>query len=334
MLRQKEQRNFLLLTVVVFALTIICVIVFNMSKITILVAGTAIFIVYLGGVLLIEHINKRIYDIRISTEDTRPNKREIYVQDELGRLASEIDKLIAKYKDSVSNGVREKEFLRDIISDMSHQIKTPLSSLILFNDIMLEDMNDERLRDMLEQSQVQLERMRWLILSMLRLSKLEAKSVIFNKDNISPADVINSSLDILKQSIREKGLCINLKLADGMIYADSEWLKEALINILKNAIEYSSDGGDIDISLETTPIATTISIKDYGPGIMEKDCLNIFKRFYSDDSNPNRTGNVGIGLSLSKSIIEEMGGKIWVDTKHFSECIFGETSYTCINIMF
>lgn len=332
MFRQKVQKIYLIGCILIFALATIIAALSKFPNKAIFLIFVSVSLVWFLGSLAIENINKRIYNIRVATENLKPEETEIYIDDELGKLASEIDKLIKLYEESLESKTKEKEFLRDIISDMSHQIKTPLASLSLFNEILQEDLNDERFKDMVESSNTQLERIKWLILSMLQLSKIEAKSVCFNKSYISSISIITSCVDILKTSIDAKSLKINLPSVDYDILVDGEWLKEALVNIIKNAVEYSDFNSKIDITLSKTPVATTFSITDYGDGISEEDRLNVFKRFYRTEKS--KSDNVGIGLSLSKSIIEEMGGRIWIESRHKDECINGEHSYTSIYIMF
>lgn len=228
---------------------------------------------------------------------------------------------------------KEKEFLVNILSDISHQLKTPLSALIVYNDILSNrEISEENRKKFLESSKSQLNRMDWLIRSMLKLAKVDARAINFNikenslvntiyevmdnvavmaaenKVNISFENSIEvEELDIDETYINNDNKKYNNKF---MFNYDEQWLGEALINIIKNGIEHSK-GGEIYIQLEENPINTKIVIIDNGEGISEKDLPNIFKRFYKG----GKSDSVGIGLSLSKSIIEAQGGYIEVRSK-------------------
>ncbi len=225
---------------------------------------------------------------------------------------------------------KEKEFLVNILSDISHQLKTPLSALIVYNDILSKKgISEDNRKKFLDSSKVQLNRMDWLIKSMLKLAKVDAKAINFNIKQNSLINTIYEVMDNLavmaaeskvnisfKNSIYEEDFTSNKSLADKtnkkvnkkfMFNYDEQWLGEALINIVKNGIEHS-EGGEIYIHLEENPINTKIIIRDNGEGINEKDLPNIFKRFYKG----GKSDSVGIGLSLSKSIIEAQGGYVEV----------------------
>lgn len=228
---------------------------------------------------------------------------------------------------------KEKEFLVNILSDISHQLKTPLSALIVYNDILSNrEISEDNRKKFLESSKSQLNRMDWLIKSMLKLAKVDARAINFNikenslvntiyevMDNVAVMAAENKVNISIKNIIEVEGLDIDKSLIDKdnkkydnkfIFNYDEQWLGEALINIVKNGIEHSL-GGEIYIQLEENPINTKIIIRDNGEGINEKDLPNIFKRFYKG----GKSDSVGIGLSLSKSIIEAQGGYIEVRSK-------------------
>ncbi|MBQ8923429.1 MAG: HAMP domain-containing histidine kinase [Lachnospiraceae bacterium] len=202
-----------------------------------------------------------------------------------------------------------------------------MASLTVCNDILINEV-EEKHRTMIEESGLQIERIKWLVLSMLQLARIEADAITFIKKEVSFKRVINSCTDMLSVKAREKNISFNICEEDKDIKVDEEWFKEALINILKNAIEYSPSDSRIDIDLKNTPLETRIYITDYGIGIPESERLNIFKRFYTIHSNKVNPNSVGIGLSLSKSIIEGIGGKIWAESRFKDECKGDERSYT------
>lgn len=210
---------------------------------------------------------------------------------------------------------KEKEFLVNLLSDISHQLKTPLAALIVYNDILSKpDINEENKNKFLVNSKKQLNRMEWLIKSMLKLAKVDARAIDFciKENNLSQTvEEVFETLKVMAQR-NKVDLCFDEDSLQDMIYAryDEQWLGEALINIIKNCIEHSG-GGKVTVSLEETPINIKIIIKDNGEGIKEEDLPNIFKRFYKG----GKSDSVGIGLSLSKSIVEAQDGYIEVNSK-------------------
>ncbi len=207
----------------------------------------------------------------------------------------------------------EKLFLRNIISDISHQLKTPLASLIMYNDLMIEEphMEEARRAEFLTVCRNQLERLEWLIKSLLQLGKLGAGAISFEKTPLNILEPINRAVENLQPLAGE----INLSISDNrneihMIPGDTNWLREAFINILKNAIQHvNPQRGVIRITLSDTPLFLKISVKDNGSGIPEAELPRIFERFYKG-SNSTGMQNVGIGLSLAKMITEAHNGDI------------------------
>lgn len=223
-------------------------------------------------------------------------------------------------KDIIRNNIteleKEKQFLVDLLSDISHQLKTPLSSMMVYNDILLsKDLAKEQRETFLINNSNQLDRMSWLIQSMLKLAKLDAKAIEFDKATESLNETISESINALESKADEAGVKINFKDEQEMIFFhDRLWLEEAIINIVKNGIEHTPSGGSIDITLEENPLYKRVIIEDSGEGINEEDLPNIFKRFYKA-KNSKKSDSVGIGLALSKSIIESHNGIIEAKSK-------------------
>lgn len=235
---------------------------------------------------------------------------------ELGLLYSNLYKLVVKFRENNEREQSEKDFMKDMMSDISHQLKTPLASLNIFVDLMLEDRvsSEEERKDLLNESKKQLSRMEWMVLSMLKLARIEAGAVEFDREEVSLLPVLNQAVDAVRYltDARDQTVIITPPDTDARLICDSRWLTEAIINLLKNASDYSSADGcgrEINIEVESNSLFTRIYIRDQGIGISEEALPYIFKRFYraSSDVNPD---SVGIGLSLTQSIIVEMGGSI------------------------
>lgn len=242
---------------------------------------------------------------------------EEYKEGTIGVLYSNFYKMVYALKDSRNREMEEKIFLRDIISDISHQLKTPLASLNVFVDLLVEDkVEDEAKRkQMLREAQNQLNRMEWMVLSMLKLARIEAGAIQFERKETPLLPLLSEAVQGVEYLTKERNQNVTLDCPeDSMLFCDGDWLVEAVINLLKNASDYSGVGKPIRLEVEQTKVYTRIYVKDEGPGIPEAEIPNIFKRFYRvhQEVNPN---SVGIGLSLTKSIIEGMGGSIHVKSE-------------------
>lgn len=239
---------------------------------------------------------------------------EPYKQGELGALYTNLYKLVQALKESNRKEQQEKIFLRDIMSDISHQLKTPLASLTVFLDLLYDERvpDADKQKQMLLESKNQVSRMEWMVLSMLKLARIEAGAIQFEKQPCSLYAIVAQAKDSVAYLTEKRGQHIDVQIDEKqMLVCDGDWLTEAIINLLKNASDYSDDQTTIHIWTEDNPMYTRIYVKDEGCGIAESELKNIFKRFYriNKEVNPN---SVGIGLSLTKSIVEGMDGKISV----------------------
>ena len=210
----------------------------------------------------------------------------------------------------------EKINLKDIINDISHQLKTPLSALIAYNDILKnhENMDVETKSKFIEMTSEQLDRMDWLITTLLKYARIESNAVSYNKEMIPISESIRYAIEPLKVSANNKKQSIELDFnSEGYYFHDKKWIAESLSNIIKNAIEHTDINGKIKISLEETPMSISITVSDNGEGIEKTELKNIFKRFYKGKNSINPK-SIGIGLSLSKKIIEAHGGSITAES--------------------
>jgi signal transduction histidine kinase len=234
---------------------------------------------------------------------------------DISLLGHNFNMMALRLKKSLEALKLDKIFLKNIISDISHQLKTPLSSLVMFNELMLEDITmKEHLReDFLERSKSQLNRMEWLILNLLKMARLEAGAIEFKKEQILLVNAIHKAVNALRDKLDIKKQLLEVAGDFDKVYftGDEEWTAEAVINILKNCIEHTPEGGHISIELSETPLFSSIIIRDNGEGIDKKDLPRIFERFYKGTDSV-KTESVGIGLALSKLIIEGQGGSISV----------------------
>lgn len=233
---------------------------------------------------------------------------------QIGLLKTELIKVTNILKEKVEFLNKEKIFLNNTISDISHQLKTPMTSLIILNDLMYEDLPKETKIEFLDKIKSQLSRMEWLIKSMLKLSKVEAKVIDFKKEKVIIKELINKSLQPSLIPIELKNINISIEGNENSSYkGDIDWSCEALVNIIKNCVEHTNCGGDIHIKYEENPLYSEIIIRDSGEGIDKKDLPHIFKRFYRGKTS--KDDSVGIGLAMAKSIIESQNGDIHVKSE-------------------
>ena len=259
----------------------------------------------------IKDMTDYVYHSSEGREYEMKNKNQ---EGQIGLLKTEIMKMTTVLKEKVALLHSEKIFLNDTISDISHQLKTPMTSLMLLTDLMYNDLDKEKKIEFLDRTNAQLSRMDWLIKSMLKLSKLEAKVIDFKTDKVNINELIKRSISPLLVPIELRNISLNINGDKEASYTgDIEWSSEALSNIIKNCIEHTKEGGTLDITYEENPIYSEIIIKDNGEGIDKDDIQNIFKRFYKGKNS--KSDSVGIGLAMAKSIIESQNGDIYVKSK-------------------
>ena len=259
----------------------------------------------------IKDMTDYVYHSSEGREYEMKNKNQ---EGQIGLLKTEIMKMTTVLKEKVALLHSEKIFLNDTISDISHQLKTPMTSLMLLTDLMYNDLDKEKKIEFLDRTNAQLSRMDWLIKSMLKLSKLEAKVIDFKTDKVNINELIKRSISPLLVPIELRNISLNINGDKEASYiGDIEWSSEALGNIIKNCIEHTKEGGNLNISYEENPIYSEIVIKDNGEGIDKDDIPNIFKRFYKGKNS--KSDSVGIGLAMEKSIIESQNGDIYVKSE-------------------
>ncbi|MCI9975903.1 HAMP domain-containing histidine kinase [Clostridioides difficile] len=234
---------------------------------------------------------------------------------QVGLLKTELLKMTTILNEKVELLKSEKIFLNNTISDISHQLKTPMTSLIMLNDLLYNDIPCEVKIDFLDKIKNQLNRMDWLIKSMLKLSKVEAKVIKFKKDKIKFSELIHRAIQPMKIPMEIKNQKLTIEGNDNVSYiGDIDWSVEALVNIIKNCIEHTPEFGNISMTYKENPLFSELIIKDNGEGIDKKDIPHIFKRFYRGKSS-SKEDSVGIGLAMSKSIIESQNGDIYVNSE-------------------
>lgn len=228
---------------------------------------------------------------------------------ELSILESEIAKMTTRIRDQNEALSKEKKHLADALADIAHQLRTPLTAAELIINRLESCENKLERQNLLQETSSLFRQMDQLLTALLKLSRLDAGIVTFEKVDIVVADLIEQVARRCAISMELHD--IDLKMAvskDIRIHADPVWMAEAIQNIIKNAIESIGDGGSISVAAQSTALYTEIVISDDGPGLNQKDLLHLFERFYRGGESTS-TG-FGIGLALSKAIIVRLGGTI------------------------
>lgn len=231
---------------------------------------------------------------------------------EMAILHSELEKLLLNMREQSEQLQGEKILLADALADISHQIKTPLTSIHLLLERLNEpDLDSEERRKMLREISSFTRRIDWMIYALLKISRLDAAVVQFQETKISVRDLVQKAVEPLAVPMDIRGISWQSNISEEIsFYGDPEWSGEAIGNILKNCMEYTPEDGEISVTAEENALYTRILIRDNGPDIPSEDLPHLFERFYRG-SQSYGTG-IGIGLSLSQKIIQSQNGTIRV----------------------
>lgn len=235
-----------------------------------------------------------------------------YNEGELSLLASEIRKMTVRLREQNAALRNERRFMQESLEDISHQLRTPLTALILLVDLMKKpNLTKAQQAENLQELKSMLSRMQWMIETLLGLSRLEAGAVTFQKTTFSCGTLIADALEPISVALELKDIIVSAEIADDTeITADLPYCTEALCNLLKNCMEHTPAGGTITVKAEANAIYTGILITDSGSGIREEDLPHIFERFYRGQSFSK--AGYGIGLAFARRIITSQGGSIQV----------------------
>lgn len=242
---------------------------------------------------------------------------------ELYRLFHSVNSLAAVLNAHADNELREKEFLKNTISDISHQLKTPLAALNIYNGLLQdEDVEPSLVKEFADLSEQELDRIETLVQSLLKITKLDAGSIVIEKDTENVADMMRDiELHFAYRARQEQKEIILSGLNNIFLLCDRDWLSEAIDNIVKNALDHTEKGDTIHIEWRALPSVVQIVVKDNGCGIHPDDLHHIFKRFYRSRFSKDSQG-IGLGLPLAKAIIEAHDGSIEVDSELGKGTIF------------
>lgn len=264
---------------------------------------------------LIEKINKKNYSLDIDSN----------TEDELSILKNELYKTAIMLKEQSENERIDKINLKNSLEDISHQLKTPLTSITISLDNIIEnpEMDEKTRLKFIHNIKREINNINFFIRTILKLSKFDANTIEFYRKETKVKDIIKESIENVSALSDLKNIKIQINGDENIkIKCDAKWQTEAITNILKNALEHSSENGTITINYKENKIYTSISINNKGSIIDKEDLQNIFKRFYKGKNA--KEDSIGIGLALTKTIIESDSGKITVTSNNKEG-----TTFTC-----
>lgn len=267
-------------------------------------------------VLVSKHVNTTLESLSQTIEsiiDDNPQDIFSTIEDTmLSKLQGQIIKLSDILKSYNIKQKKEKDDITALISDISHQLKTPLANLNMYNSLLLDEkLDDNKRTEFTKNMENQLEKLNWLMESLIKMSRLETGIIKLNTQNQSISQTVLQSILMISPKAEEKGMNITFNGDDIKLIHDSKWTQEAIFNILDNSIKYSLENTEIDILIIKYDLFCRIDIVDRGDGIIESDINKIFTRFFRGENVKDKEG-VGIGLFLSRKIISEQGGYIKV----------------------
>ncbi len=327
LLKNKEVRRTLFLQIVIAAAA--CVVSFatdvRTGMVTGVLSGLLILVYYVSTYRRYKRIASLAADVNKLLHGDNTISLENYSEGELGILHSEIYKMTIRLLEQQQKLMSDKAYLADSIADISHQIRTPLTSINLLVQFLSEpNLTDERRQQLTHELYGLLSRIDWLITTLLKISKLDAGTVQFKQEKVSMETLINKSCAPLLIPIELRGQELVIH-ADGDFNGDVSWTCEAIGNIVKNCMEHTPEGGKIEIDTSDNALYTEILIKDNGTGIAKEDMPHIFERFYKGKDSDDKS--FGVGLALARMIITSQKGTVKAENRKPSGAMFSIRFY-------
>lgn len=277
-----------------------------------------LIIIIIALIICMIYKEKQIKQISQQVNAILFQQKDIYIpyykEGTLSFLESEIVKLVNRLSEQNRLLLEDKIILKQSLEDISHQMKTPLTSLNLVHErLKMTEGTDKK--KLLKEQQLLLDKIEWLVITLLKIAQIDSNTVTFQKENISQKELYIKLVKPFEIQLELKDISIELE-ADQTYIEDIDilWTLEALSNIFKNCIEHTEQGGNIKIMMNNNPLYSEIIIQDNGNGIDSEDLIHLFERFYKGKNATQQS--VGIGLSLSHMIIEKQNGTIAVENTY------------------
>lgn len=253
---------------------------------------------------------KGIYDMNIDDN----------TEGELSILKNNLYKVITLLQSQNEYLKNDKLYLADSIADISHQLKTPLTSMMVMCELLENEEKPDKRQEFVAVINNQLSKMKWLITNILKISKLDVDATEFKRDEVSMLSVLDDCLKPFALTAELKNIVIQNGANDFVFNGDESWTVEAISNIVKNCLEHTNDGGKIIIASDSTNLYNKLTISDNGCGIAEEDLPHIFERFYHGKNSSK--DSVGIGLALAKTVFEKENASVTVKSEQGRGSVF------------
>ncbi len=247
---------------------------------------------------------------------------------EMSILKNNLYKIMTLLKTQNEQLNTDKLYLADSLADISHQLKTPLTSMMVMSDLLKDEKNEDKRNEFLSIIEVQLDKMKWLITNLLKISKLDAGTTEFKHEKFNISPVLEKSLKPFYVTCDIREIEIDNEINDFEFVGDDSWTGEAIENIIKNCIEHTENNGKLRFFSERTNVYNSLFIQDNGCGISKEDLPHIFERFYHGKNSSSES--VGIGLALAKTVLEKEKGDIIVKSELGKGSIFELRFYKAI----
>lgn len=252
-----------------------------------------------------------IYTTKILNDDYSMDIRS-YDEGDISNLKNDLYKMTIKLKETRDIELKEKKYLETTLEDISHQLRTPLTSMNVGLEVLSGNVDAITKKEFIQMEKKNLDRIEWLVTSLLKMSRLDSGTVLLVDKKEDLSKIIDNALEPIKIPIELKGISLINEVDKNLkIKVDENWVREAFINVLKNAYEHTNSL--IKIVSSDNPIYTEVKIIDDGAGISNADLPHIFERFYKGSTNKE---SIGIGLNMAKKIIEKENGNISVQTSN------------------
>ncbi len=285
----------------------------------IITIAAAIAILALTVIVCRRYVRKTYDDIdavleRILAKDLG-SPAEITGENRLSKLTHKARRITDVLVSEAARQNEEKQTVQSFISDMSHQMKTPLSGISMYADLLLEGgLSADEQREFHIRIKTSADKLEWMMDSLIKMSRLEVGAIALNPASESIRRTISDAIGSVMATAAKKNIDITVSAFEDIpLYHDGKWTREALANVIENAVKYSESGGGVEITAVPMPMYTKIIVTDHGIGIDKNDWNMIYKRFYRGQNAKDSEG-AGLGLFLAALIMEKQGGYIMVDS--------------------
>lgn len=295
-----------------------------------IVIGINVFITVIITIYFLCALNKNEQEIKKMRDYLKEIANKNYQMDtieisesEISNFRSELYKIVLELKEKTQNLANDRETLSNYLADISHQLRTPLMAITVMTDAIIENKNnlDKSTQKFINEISSQLDRMNWLVDSLLKMAQLDIKTVVLNREKVNLRNLVEIIERNMSIFLKQKNQVIDNQVDNDICFSiDKKWMIEAIENIIKNCIEYSKENSTIVVNGTKNPLYTEISIKDSGKGISKKDLPRIFDKFYKGENSSSNS--FGIGLAFAKNVVESHSGEITAISKESEETTF------------